>query len=125
MSVNPLALHQGLNLFKKHNRILGHDLISMSGNKGVTLIVSFMDLPEVFNGLNIKIVVKERRHMEFTEVNSLLEQMGQKLTTRHNGRNLYFKSLSELGAHIYQMSLPVDQYEFEHLCLDSPSEAWS
>ena len=78
VSVNPLALHQGLNLFKKYIRILGHDLISMSGKKGVTVIVSFMDLPEVFNGLNIKFVVKERRHMEFAEVNSLLEQMGQK-----------------------------------------------
>lgn len=109
MMVNPLALHQGLHLFKKFVRILGHELITMSGKKGVAMILSFMDLPEVFNGLNIKFCNTERDDMEMQDINVLIEQMGQRLVKRHSGRELHFKSLSELGAHIYQLSLPVDR----------------
>jgi hypothetical protein len=109
LRVNPLALHQGFHLFKKFIRILGHDLILMSGKKGVPMIVSFMDLPEVFNGLNIRFFVTERRQMEIEEINTQVEQMAEKLVNRHSGRNLHFKSLAELGGHIYQMSLPVDR----------------
>jgi hypothetical protein len=101
LRVNPLALHQGFHLLKKFIRILGHDLILMSGKKGVPMIVSFMDLPEVFNGLNIRFFVTERRQMEIEEINTLVEQMAEKLVNRHSGRILHFN--------IYQMSFPVDR----------------
>jgi hypothetical protein len=81
----------------------------MSGKKGVPMIASFMDLPEVFNGLNIRFFVTEKRQMKIEEINTLVEQTAKKLVKRHSGRDLHFKSLAELGGHIYQMSFPVDR----------------
>jgi hypothetical protein len=109
LQVNPLALHQGLHIFKKFIRLLGHDLIQMGGKKGIPMIASFMGLAEVFNGLNIKFFVSQRREMEVENVNLLVQQMAYKLVKRHCGRELQFKSLSEIAAYIYQKSLPVER----------------
>ena len=52
--VIPEALHQGLFLFKRVlARQLHHELILMGGKKGVNQILSFMELPERYAGLNI------------------------------------------------------------------------
>lgn len=52
--VIPEALHQALFLFKKVlARQLYHELILMGGKKGVNQILSFMELPERYAGLNI------------------------------------------------------------------------
>jgi hypothetical protein len=88
LQVNPLALHQGLHIFKKFIRLLGHDLIQMGGKKGIPMIASFMGLAEVFNGLNIKFFVSPRREMEVENVNLLVQQMACKLVKRHCGREL-------------------------------------
>ena len=53
LSVRVDALHQGLFLFKKALRRLGHNMIRMPGNKEVMQILNFMDLPERCEGLNI------------------------------------------------------------------------
>ena len=109
--VNPLALHQGFHIFKKIIQTLGHELIQMGGKKGVPMIVSFMDLPEVFKGLNIRFTPTERGNLEIEDVNLLVQKMGSRLVKRHTGRDLQHKSLSEIGAYIYQMSLPVEREE--------------
>jgi hypothetical protein len=80
----------------------------MGGKKGIALIVSFMGLPEVHNGLNIRFTLTERSKLEIGEVNLLIEKMAFKLVKRHCGRDLQYKSLSELAAHMYQMSLLVE-----------------
>ena len=53
LSVRVDALHQGLFLFKKALRKLGHNMIRMPGNKEVMQILNFIDLPERCEGLNI------------------------------------------------------------------------
>lgn len=108
-SVNPLALHQGFHIFKKFIRILGHDLIQMGGKKGIPMIISFMGLPEVFNGLNIRFIHTTRKELRIEEVTLMIAQVAFKLIKRQTGRDLQFKSLSEIGAHIYQMSLPTER----------------
>jgi hypothetical protein len=94
LQVNPLALHQGLHIFKKFIRLLGQDLIQMARKKGIPMIASFMGLAEVFNVLNIKFFVSPRREIEAENVNSLVQQMACKLVKRHFWRELQFKSLS-------------------------------
>jgi DNA-directed RNA polymerase subunit M/transcription elongation factor TFIIS len=72
------------------------------------MISSFMGLAEVFNGFNDKFFVSRRKEMEVENVNLLVQQMAYKLVKRHCGRELQFKTLSEI-AYIYQKSLPVER----------------
>ena len=108
--VNPLALHQSFHLFKKTIRSLGHELVQMGGQRNIPMIVEFMGLPEVSNGWDIKFVVGDCNHMELNEIEFNIQEMAAKIVKRYCGRCLHFKSLTELGASIFQRQLPVVRF---------------
>ena len=65
-TVNPKALHQGLFLFKKGIKLLGHELIAMN-TKGVFRIETFMGLPAISKGLDIIFLVDVDVHILLPE----------------------------------------------------------
>ena len=111
--VNPLALHQSFHLFKKTIRSLGHELVQMGGQRNVAMIVEFMELPEVFNGWDIKFAVIDRTYTELNEIEFKIQEMAARIVKRYCGRCLHFKSLTELGASIFQRQLPVARFVHE------------
>lgn len=65
-TVNPKALHQGLFIFKKAIKLLGHELTVMN-TKGVFRIEPFMDLPAISKGLDIIFLVNVDVHVPLPE----------------------------------------------------------
>ena len=105
-SINPLALHQGLHLFKKQIRNHGHELVSMRA-RGTALILPFMDLPEVLHGWDIIFQIQTRTTVELSELSKRVNDVAKKLVKSYCHRDLQFQSLVEIGAFLWQRQLPV------------------
>ena len=105
-SINPLALHQGLHLFKKQIRNHGHELVSMRA-RGTALILPFMDLPEVLHGWDIIFQIQKRTTVELSELLQRVNDVAKFLVKSNCHRDLQFQSLVEIGAFLWQQQLPV------------------
>jgi hypothetical protein len=105
-SINPLALHQGFHLFKKNTRNYGHELISMR-SRDVGMIPSFMDLPEVLHGWDIKFSIQKRTTSSLSALLDEFYEIAKKIMWSNYEEELKFKSLVELGAFLWQQQLPV------------------
>ena len=104
--VNPLALHQGLHLFKKTIRLKGHELVQMNGTKNTCMIESFMGLSAVNNGYDIKFVPQDRISYQVNELEIAVAKMAGEMIRRYCGRDLLYKNLNEVSAKIFQSQLP-------------------
>lgn len=106
--VNPLALHQSFNLFKKLIlKIFGHELILNGRRNNIAMISEFMGLPEVQNGWEIKFTMSERDYEDLRVVEQMIGEKAKLLVRRHSKRELTFSSLTEFGASVFQRQLPV------------------
>ena len=105
-SINPLALHQGLHLFKKNIRNYGHELISMR-SRDVGMIPSFMYLPEVLHGWDIKFMTQKRTTSVLSVLLEEIYGIAKMIMWSNYEEELQFKSLVEIGAFLWQQQLPV------------------
>lgn len=107
LHVNPVALHQGLYLFKKALTLLSHVVVPMGGKKGVMNIDSFMDLPERSKGLNIVLVWDARESMSYSDVLLRVRDKANFLLTSTGYGKSRFCSMEELGCFLWQQTLIV------------------
>jgi hypothetical protein len=82
-TINPLALYQGFHIYKKNIRSYGHELISMR-SRDVGMIATFVDLPEVLHGWDIKFTIQKRTSSVLSVLLDEIYGIARKIITRKN-----------------------------------------